>query len=125
MVSVADLEPNKEWMVSKPIKADIEFHKGELSFEEIAGMISISSLVYSSPGFAVVAAKAIGTPVICVFGGYENSASFLMGDTPYLGIDPIRSCQCFSHKHACQKQINIDLAIKSAERFLNDYVANR
>src|SRR5690606_15404134 len=99
LVSIADLEPGQEWMVGEPVEADQTFHAGELPFEAIAGLVSIAGLVWSSPGFAVVLAQAVGTKVVAVFGGYESSRSFLSGArfSPYLGIDPIHPCECWSH----------------------------
>jgi len=119
VVSLADLVPGREWMVGRPIRADIECHAGELDFETMAGLISLSSMVYSSPGFAVILAQAVGTPVTCVFGGYENSTSFAGGArfSPYLGIDPINPCQCFSHNHACQKTIDVPAAASRLRAF--------
>lgn len=112
VVSVADLAPGKEWIVGHEIKADVEFHKGELEFETLSALIAESALVYCSPGFAGVLAQAVGTPVAMVFGGYERSKFFFDGakDAPVLGIDPINPCECFSHTHRCQKEINVPLA---------------
>ncbi|WP_292130934.1 hypothetical protein [Mesorhizobium sp.] len=112
VVSIADLVPGQEWIVSRQIRADVELHKGELDFETLAGLFKLSAGVFASPGFAVILAQAVGTPVACVFGGYENSSSFAGGArfSPTLGIDPINPCQCFSHSHACQKSIDIPAA---------------
>lgn len=119
VISIADLEDGKEWQVSLPIEADLEFHKGELSFEEIAGLFSIADMVYCSPGFSVVLGKSIKTPVICLFGGYENSGSFSMGIGQFLGVDTERPCNCFSHHHKCNKNINIDLAKEKIKEFMD------
>lgn len=120
VVSVADLVPGVEWMVSEPIEADAEFHAGELHFEALAGLFSIASLVWASPGFAVPLAQAVGAPVVCIFGGYESSRSFSSGArySRYLGIDPIRPCECFQHRHACRKEIDVQAAHRRIEDFL-------
>lgn len=112
VVSVADLVPGQEWMVGEPLRRDLAFHCGELPFETLAGLVSISAMVLSSPGFAVVLAQAVGTPVACVFGGYESSRSFSAGArfAPYLGIDPVTPCECFSHGHGCDKRIDLPFA---------------
>ena len=109
VVSVADLVPGKEWIVGERIEADARCHAGELDFETLAALTSVSALVYCSPGFAGVLAQAVGAPVAMVFGGYERSQFFFDGakDAPVLGIDPIDPCECFSHHHACQKQIDL------------------
>lgn len=120
LVSIADLEPGQEWMVGEPVEADQTFHAGELPFEAIAGLFSLASLVWTAPGFAVVLAQAIGTPVIAVFGGYESSRSFSSGArySPYLGIDPIRPCECWSHRHRCNKRIDEGMAGNRIEEFI-------
>lgn len=121
VVSVADLEAGKEWMVGDCIEADQEFHAGELSFEILAALMHRAALSYSAPGFATVLAQAVGTPSITVFGGYENSQSFAMGAmlAPTLGIDPINPCQCFSHHHACQKKIDVAKAEQQIKEFID------
>lgn len=121
VVSVADLVPGVEWMVSDPIRADAEFHTGELHFEALAGLFSIASLVWASPGFAVPLAQAVGTPVVCIFGGYESSRSFSSGArfSRYLGIDPRRPCECFQHHHRCRKEIDIESAAHRIEDFVD------
>lgn len=121
VVSVADLVPGVEWIVSHPIKADAEFHGGELPFEVLAGLFSIASMVWASPGFAVPLAQAVGTPVVCIFGGYESSRSFSSGArySRYLGIDPRRPCECFQHRHACAKDIDLTQAAQRIEEFIH------
>lgn len=122
VVSVADLEENKEWQVGKRVKADIEYHKGELDIEILAGLFKRASLVFTSPGFAVVLAQSVGTAVISVFGGYESAYSFSSGEkyAPYLGINPITPCDCFSHGHKCKKAIDIPDAMRKAKKFSNE-----
>lgn len=126
VVSIADLVPGQEWIVSRPILADVELHQGELDFETLAGLFSLSAGVFASPGFAVILAQAVGTPVACLFGGYENSSSFAGGArfSPYLGIDPINPCQCFSHSHACQKSVDIPAATARLRAFFAEAACN-
>lgn len=121
VVSIADLVPRVEWMVSEPVAADATFHAGELHFEALAGLFSMAALVWASPGFAVPMAQAVGTPVVCVFGGYESSRSFASGAryTPYLGIDPIEPCECFQHQHDCRKTIDMTAAAARLDDFLS------
>lgn len=109
VVSVADLVPDVEWTVCKPIQADAAFHSGELDIEILTGLVKRSALVFTSPGFAVILAQSVGTPVVGVFGGYENSQSFTPGEkyAPCLWVDPIVPCQCFSHTHKCKKAIDV------------------
>jgi len=113
VVSVADLVPGVEWIAGKQIVADTEFHHGELTFEMLAALVQEAALTFCSPGFATILSQAVGTPSVCVFGGYENSQSFSFGSrfAPYLGIDPINPCTCFSHTHRCQKTIDVPRAM--------------
>ncbi len=119
VVSVADFKPGLEWPVGEDIGADVELHAGELDFETLAALTARAAMVYSSPGFAVILAQAVGTPSVCVFGGYEDSHSFAGGATftPHLGIDPVKPCQCFSHNHDCDKRIDLGAAKRRLLKF--------
>ena len=119
VVSIADANLVDEKIVSHKIPADVSYHRGELDFPMLAALTAESSLVFASPGFVVPLARAIGTPVICVFGGYENSSSFSVGYSPYLGIDTVKPCSCYSRKHNCNKTINIPKAKQKMRSFLN------
>jgi len=121
IVSVADLVDDVEWMVSDPINADVTYHKGELDIEILAALVNRSAAVYSSPGFAAVLAQSVGTPSVVIFGGYENSQTFSHNGYPYLGIDTIKPCDCFSHHHSCVKEINIPVAKDRLMEFVNEY----
>lgn len=121
VVSVADLEPDKEWIVGERIETDARFHRGELSFEALAGLASLADLVFCSPGFATVLAQAVETPCVTVFGGYERGDSFSAGarHSPYLAIEPAEACACFNGAcpKRCAKTIDIPAALVALERF--------
>lgn len=112
VVSIADLVPDVEWISGIRIEADQKFHAGELDFEALAGLFSLSSLVFCSPGFAVILAQAVGTPVAATFGSYESSYSFSAGArfSPYLGIDPINPSDDFKHDAKRDKSIDLPAA---------------
>lgn len=122
VVSIADLVPGREWIVGEDISADVTFHRGELSFETIAALTAMADLVFCSPGFMAPLAQAVGTPLACVFGGYESGRSFSAGAkwAPYLPIEPIRPCECFSHRHACDKRIDLPRAISRLQSFIDE-----
>src|SRR6202000_3318624 len=42
VVSVADLEPGREWIVGPQLKADMSFHSGELVFETLAALFGLA-----------------------------------------------------------------------------------
>ncbi len=129
VVSVADIEPGKEWIVGNEglQPADIEFHEGNLPVEMLATLVSHADMTLNAPGFMTIMSQSVGTPNVTVFGGYENSQSFSVGAkwAPYLGIDPTNSCQCFMHHHACDKRIDIPLALKRLERFTDEAASAR
>src|SRR3546814_2604756 len=87
-------------------------HRGELDFETIAALTKKAGLMFSSPGFAVILAQSVGTPSVCVFGGYEAGYSFSAGAqwAPHLAIEPVNACDCFLHNHSCDKRIDLGCA---------------
>lgn len=124
VVSVADLVPNVEWVVSHPVGADVEFHHGELTFEVLAVIMQRASLSFASPGFATHLAQAVGTPAVCVFGGHESSMVISGGAAlaPTLGIDPIEPCNCFLSTHPCKKTIDVPKAVAKLRTFVETHV---
>ena len=124
VVSIADLVPGVEWVTSRPVSADREFHAGELPFETLAGLFSIATLAYTAPGFAVILAQAVGCPVAAVFGAYEASYSFCGGArySPYLGIDPIVPCDDFKHDNTKDKTIDVPKAKSRLAFFAGDAI---
>lgn len=112
VVSVADLVQGVEWISGLAVDHDQAFHAGELDFEALAGLFSISSMVFAAPGFAVILAQAVGTPVVATFGSFECSKSFSAGArfTPYLGIDPIHPSDDFQHDASRDKAIDLPAA---------------
>ena len=119
VVSIADLAPSFEWMTSPPIGANVTLHNGELDFEIMAALFARATLVFCSPGFAVILAQAVETPVICAFGRYERAYSFSGGArfSPYLGIEPINPCDDFKHGDNGDKTIDLSAAIPRASIF--------
>lgn len=123
VVSVADLVPGKEWISGHPVRADVEFHAGELHFEALAALTKRAALMFCSPGFAPLLAQAVGTPAVCVFGGHESSMTIAGGArfSPTLGIDPIEPCNCFDHHHRHRKAIDIPAAIARLSAFVGEH----
>lgn len=120
VISVADIDDENEWIVSYPVDADLAFHAGELKFEALAALFKLADLVYTSPGFATILAKAVGTPAITVFGNYEDSKSFSAGDTPACMIDTQDRCRHFAEPCECSKLIDMDEAHAKLKQFLNN-----
>lgn len=115
VVSVADLEPGKEWLVGERLDADVVYHDGELPFELLAALAARSSLVFASPGFAIILAQAVGARLVGVFGGHESARFYDHGDQLQHWVQPVEPCECFSKIHQCRKRIDVD---KEAERLV-------
>lgn len=124
VVSVADLEADREWLADGELPADVRLHAGELEPQVLAALMTKAGLVMTSPGFAAVMAQAVGTPVVTVFGGYEDATSFAAGAhlAAYLPIEPEKPCRCFSHHHDCDKRIDLASAIDRLRAFCNEVV---
>lgn len=120
VVSIADLVANVEWIVGPRLHADVELHAGELDVEGVAGLIASAALTFCSPGFALVLSQAVGTPVVCVYGGRESSRFYEYGArfAPTLGIDPVKPCECFLPQHQCNKRIDLANAHERIGNFL-------
>ena len=127
VVSVAKLKPNVEWQVGHAYAADAIAHHGELTFEMIAGLVDLATLCYGSPGYLIPLSQAVSRPVACVFGGYENGASFSAGSrfAPYLPIEPIEPCNCFRHDHGCRKAIDVPVMRARLIEFAHVAIADR
>ena len=119
VVSLADLEPDKEWIVGNPIKVDIEYHKGELQIPVLAALTARAAMVFASPGFMLILAQAVGTPSVVTFGGHESSRLYRAAAkyAPFLYIDPIEPCECFSKAHVCKKAIDLPKAKRQLREF--------
>lgn len=121
IVSVADLEPGKEWIDGQPYPADMAFHRGEFVFEILAAVMHRSDLVVTSGGMAAMLGPAVETPTISILGGYEpaewcgDGAKF----SPWLGIEPINPCRCGSSgcKKPCPKTLDMPKALAAVESF--------
>jgi hypothetical protein len=122
VVSVADLEEGREWLVGHQPEADMVFHRGELVFETLAALFSRAALVFTSSGFAAVLGPAVGTPTISIIGGYEDVRCHDSGAkfAPYLAIGPKVGCSCWTSacNKTCDKSLNMDEARASVLRFV-------
>ena len=58
VVSVANLGDNGEFIAGPEAPADTKYHRGELPFEELAGLYAEAELAFTCAGFAPVLAQA-------------------------------------------------------------------
>lgn len=123
VVSIADLEPNREWIVGPELVADATFHHGELSFEQLAAIFAKASLVVTSGGFPAILGQVVSTPTVSILGGYEPAGWVSAGAkfTPYLGIDPITPCTCATSgcTRPCSKAIDLPRAREALAGFIS------
>ena len=126
VISLADMTAVSERLIGPPFKADAEFHHGEIEIETIAAITAKAKLAFASPGFMTVLAQAVGTPLICTFGGFEDSRSFSAGArySPTLAIEPVTPCCCWSPACAHDKTIDVPSAIERIEHFIAEHHAN-
>jgi len=121
-ISVADLEPGKEWLVGPETKPDLTFHNGELEFEALAALFKRADLVMTSSGFAAILAPAVETPCLSIVGGYEDPRCHDSGAkfAPYLAIGPRVPCSCWTSKcrQVCDKTMDIEAALPRVREFL-------
>ena len=122
VISVADLtQPDIEAAVCEP-EADLRLHRGvdELPTTTVIGLVSLAAVAVSAPGMMVPLAQAVGTPVVAVFGSYENQASFAAGYrlSPYLPIEPIEPAHCLGQTGTA-KEINLAVAFRRLGDFLD------
>lgn len=121
IVSVADLEPQREWIVGPEYPADMAFHRGEFVIEILAAIFRRSDLIVTSGGFAAMLGPAVETPTISILGGYEpptwcgDGAKF----SPYLAIAPNPPCQCGSSgcQNHCSKNLDRPAALAAVQAF--------
>ncbi len=121
IVSVADLEPTKEWIIGPEFPADMTFHNGDFVFEILAAIFRRANLILTSGGFAAMLGPAVETPTISILGGYEpptwcgDGAKF----SPYLVIAPNPPCFCGSSgcMKPCTKKLDLPAALAAVQAF--------
>jgi hypothetical protein len=124
-VSIASLGEDEELIDGKPIEGvKLRFDRGELSIEEIFGLMSVASAVLSGPCFMVPAACAIGTPGFFVFGGYMHPTTVI---DPRAGrfarwVAPYPFCNCKRRDHGCRKVIGLRKVIPAFKKFIEDFI---
>lgn len=117
VISVADLTTGIEHLLTN-VDVDLELHSRDLTFKEMAWVLSRSALAMSSPGMGLVMGLHIGTPTIGVFGGYESGKTYNdVSPMPRLFIEPVTPCCCFDSRHDCDKTIDIPAATRRAKEF--------
>ena len=121
VVSIADIESNREWITGPQLIPDVAYNHGELPFDTMAAIMARASVVYTSSGFPAVLGPAVGTPTISIQGGFEPARWHADGIrwAPYLGIDTKDPCACSGMCHkACTKLIDMPSAKAAVAEFI-------
>ncbi len=111
IVSVADLQDGAEWPAEPLPYADERYHAGELSLEQLLGLVAGAAGVVGGVGWIVPAAVAYRVPLLLVFGGWgaHNGPARIFDAPMDVGqvqmALPDRFCMCSSARHACDKRI--------------------
>jgi hypothetical protein len=135
VVSVANLGDYGEHIVGPEMDADVKFHHGELSYEELVGLYAEADLAFTCAGFAPVLAQAVGTRTVVVYGGHEGfRTTNSVGEhlAPTLAIEPFNVCECHgghytrgqnqelvkpSKTHECDKTIDMEAAMRRLQNW--------
>ena len=109
VISVADIEEGKEWIVGLPPYADVRYHKGELLIEQLLALVKGSAAVIGGIGWLVPAALAAKVPawIICGGQGGFNAPELICptGSTITFAV-PDNFCRCKLKQHNCDKRIS-------------------
>lgn len=112
VVSIADLEPEKEWAIEPMPEADICFHKGELGVKQLMALVEGATAVIGGVGWLLPVSVAYKVPAWIVCGGWGkyNAPEKLIAppmDTGNLTFAvPDNFCLCGENNHQCDKRIS-------------------
>ena len=109
VISVADLEDGKEWIVGEAPYADVRYHKGELPVEQLLSLVANAAAVIGGIGWIVPACLAAKVPawIICGGqGGYNAPELICPPDSTITFAVPDNFCRCIAKQHSCDKRIS-------------------
>lgn len=112
VISVADIEPGKEWALDPMPNYDIAFHSGELSVSELLALVQCAAGVIGGIGWIVPAGMASGTPTLAICGGqggYNHPQKLTQGWQAVGNVafcEPDHLCMCTQRDHSCSKLIS-------------------
>lgn len=108
VVSVADLEDGREWLIGCAPPADIEYHRGELDVSQLMALIQGAAAVIGGIGWIVPACLAAKVPawVVCGGqGGFNSPELICPQDSTVTFSVPDNFCRCKLKEHNCDKRI--------------------
>lgn len=109
VISVADLEPGKEFIRGAPPPAHLEYHQGQLDVMQLLALVAGASAVIGGIGWIVPACIAAKVPawVVCGGQGGFNAPELIAppGSTVSFAV-PDNFCRCKTRDHNCDKRIS-------------------
>lgn len=112
VIVVADLEPQKEWLVGPMPVCDLAFMFGQIRPMDLLELVRAADVVVGGVGWIVPAALALQTPAFIVLGGNgaHNGPDQLVDrrcDASRMGFAvPMAFCECADKHHPCDKRID-------------------
>jgi hypothetical protein len=112
VIAVADLEPDKEWLVGELPPAHHYLVEGELRSRELLALVRDADIVIGGVGWIVPAGLALHVRTFVVLGGHggHNAPEKLTDprlDLSQIGFAmPERFCRCMNMLHHCDKTIS-------------------
>lgn len=123
IVSVGDFQQRAEWPVEPLPYADVRYHGGELSTEQLLGLVRGAAAVVGGVGWLVPAAIAYRVPMLLLYGGwgFHNGPARIFDNRLDISkihqVLPDRFCMCKSALHDCDKHIS------HLDRHLDEFLA--
>lgn len=111
VVSVADLEPEKEWALEPLPPADVQYHSGELPVDKLLALVQGAAAVIGGIGWLLPAAIAASVPALIVCGGQGGFNAPELVTSPGMDLSriefavPDNFCRCTQKQHGCDKRI--------------------
>jgi len=107
-ISIANNKEGEEWFETELKGINKRFDKGELSLTTIFGLIKLSDMMITYPGFFSVVAAAVKSKCFCMFGGCTGPEVIFhknMGLENFEIVSPDPFCHCMLMEHNCYKEI--------------------
>lgn len=114
VISIADLEPNKEWLADNINidSADLKLHSGELGIYGTLELLKMADIIVGGVGFISPAGVSANRPLFTIFGGRQQYDCLQKIFHPSMDFGklgwsiPDKPCRCTLMKHDCNKTIS-------------------
>ena len=121
-ISIADIEQYEEWLDGDLDGIDKRFHHGEIPITTIFGLIKLTDMMITYPGFFTLIAIVLRSKCFCIFGGLQTHDHLFnenMGLENFEYVIPEPFCNCFDMAHKCNKEIPEEKIIKKFDDLKN------